>query len=85
MNKHNKTDNNTIMSLPENFLLGLRMISNIAYPKKLTNEDGFDLFNADIMDDLNKYSPKIFKMMNKIKKAKGLIFIYSGFRMYNGL
>ena len=85
MNKHNQLKNNTIMSLSEKFLLGLRMISNIAYPKKLTNEDGFELFDAHIMDDLNNYSPKLYKMMNKIKKSKGLIFIYSGFRMYNGL
>jgi len=76
-----------ILDLPNNFLIGPRLISNVAYPNKGINEDGFDSFKGKTLDyDMLKiYSIKFYKIMKKIKSCKGTVFVYSSFKEYGGL
>lgn len=74
------------IDLPNNFYLGTRFVSNIVYPNQQINETGIDSFtNTKIINNLAKYSCKFDKIMHSIKRAKGKIFIYSGFKEYAGL
>ena len=54
-----KTDFKDILKLPNNFLIGPRIISNICYPYRLTGEKGYDKFNGK---NLEKYSCKFYKI-----------------------
>jgi len=72
--------------LPNNFYIGARYTSNIVYPNKKINDDGLEsLTDNKILNDLQKYSCKMDKMMTSIKRTKGKIFIYSGFKEHAGL
>ncbi len=81
------SNSNDIFKLPNNFLLGLRMISNIAFPNKKANENGYNMLTNQHMklDNLNKYSSKIYTLINKLINKSGLHFVYSNFRSYGGL
>ena len=76
-----------ILTLPNNFFIGSRIISNIAFPKKGINKDGYNLLDNDklLMSNLKKYSIKFYKILKKIKKSEGPVFIYSNFKEYGGL
>lgn len=77
-----------ILKLPNNFFIGSRMISNIAFPNKLILEEGFNAFKGKatkINEDLKKYSIKFYKILRNIKKCEGTVFVYSNFREYGGL
>ena len=76
-----------ILNLPNNFFIGTRIISNISFPKKEINENGYNKFIKDNLelDKLKMYSIKFYKILKKIKKSKGTIFIYSNFKEYGGL
>ena len=76
-----------ILDLPNNFLIGPRIISNVAFPNKGINEDGFDSFKGKALDyDMLKiYSIKFYKIMKKIKSCKGTVFVYSSFKEFGGL
>ena len=74
-----------ISELPDDFLLGLRMISNVAFPNKNIGAEGFSSFSGNNLKHLKKYSIKFYKIMNKIKHCYGPLFIYSGFREYGGI
>ena len=77
---------NDILKLPNNFFIGSRMISNIAYPNRLINEEGYNVFKGKaIREELEKYSTKFYKILHKIKTCKGLCFVYSNFREYGGI
>lgn len=77
---------NDILKLPNNFFIGSRMISNIAYPNRLINEEGYNVFRGKaIKEDLEKYSTKFYKILHKIKTCKGPCFVYSNFREYGGI
>jgi len=72
--------------LPNNFYIGARYTSNIVYPNKKINDDGLEsLTDNKILNELQKYSCKMDKMMISIKRTKGKIFIYSGFKEHAGL
>jgi len=72
--------------LPNNFFIGTRMISNIVFPNKKINITGFEsLTPENIRKNLEKYSTKFFRMMKKIKHAKGKIFIFSNFKEFGGI
>lgn len=76
----------TIDDLPHNFFLGSRIISNIVFPNKKINEEGFESFKGTkITDDLEKYSTKFNKIIKKIEKGQGKMFFYSGFKKYGGI
>ena len=75
-----------ILKLPNNFFIGSRMISNVAFPDRLIKEDGYKAFKGKALgDDLGKYSTKFVKILNNIKKSTGPCFVYSNFREYGGI
>ena len=76
-----------ILDLPNNFLIGPRIISNVAYPNKGIDQDGFESFKGKALDYnmLKLYSIKFYKIMKKIKSCKGTVFIYSNFLQYGGI
>jgi hypothetical protein len=88
-----KIDQNTgftegdILNMPQNFFIGSRFISNISFPNKGINKDGYDSFVGKYldMDNLKQYSIKFYKILKKIKKCEGTIFIYSNFKEYGGI
>lgn len=72
--------------LPNNFYLGTRFVSNIVYPNKKINELGYDSLTDDkIINNLAKYSCKFDRIMSSIKRSRGKVFVYSGFKEYAGL
>jgi hypothetical protein len=54
-----------ILDLPNNFLIGPRIISNVAFPNKGINEEGYDSFKGKALDYemLKIYSIKFYKIM----------------------
>jgi hypothetical protein len=80
-------ENVDILDLPQNFFLGPRMISNIAFPNKSIGESGLSCLVGDVLelDNIKKYSIKFFKIYNKINKATGPTFVYSNFKEIAGI
>ena len=76
-----------ILDLPNNFLLGPRLISNVAYPNKGIGAKGFTSFKGASLktSNIKNFSKKFYKIYNKIKKSTGPIFIYSNFKDYGGI
>jgi len=76
-----------ILTLPNNFFIGSRIISNIAFPQKGINKKGYNLLDNDklLMSNLKKFSIKFYKILKQIKKSEGPVFIYSNFKEYGGL
>jgi superfamily II DNA or RNA helicase len=76
-----------ILKLPSDFLLGPRMISNLAFPNKSIGHVGFSSFKNNILQlsNVEKYSIKFSKILKKIKKSEGPIFVYSNFKDIGGL
>ena len=76
-----------ILNLPKNFFLGSRMMSNVAYPNKSANHEGFLSFKGDNLKFLNleNYSTKFIKIIKKINKSEGPVFVYSNFKEYGGI
>ena len=82
-----KPDFKDILKLPNNFFIGSRIISNVAYPNKGINEKGFDSWDGSKLklENLERYSVKFYKIINKIRQIKGPSFVYSNFKEYGGL
>jgi len=75
-----------VTDLSNNFYIGTRFVSNIVFPNQKINEHGYEsLSDKKIKDHLAKYSCKIDKMMTSVRRARGKIFIYSGFKEYAGI
>lgn len=75
-----------IIKLPNNFFIGTRMVSNIAFPNNDINIDGLEsLTKHKIMNNLEKYSIKFYKILKKIERCHGKVFVYSTFRSFGGL
>jgi hypothetical protein len=76
----------SVKNLPNNFFIGTRVISNVVFPNRKINDDGFKSFKDKvIIDNLEMYSTKFHKIITKIKKSKGKVFVYSGFKEYGGI
>lgn len=72
--------------LTNDFYIGSRMVSNIVFPNKKINDNGFKMLTDDvILKHLNKYSCKFAKIMERIEQTSGKIFVYSNFKEYGGL
>jgi superfamily II DNA or RNA helicase len=80
----NKLD---LLKLPNNFFIGSRIISNIAFPNKLVNQLGLNALTPRLMnlDNLKTYSTKFYYIMKKILKTSGTVFLYSNFKEYGGI
>lgn len=76
-----------ILKLPNNFLIGPRIISNVAFPNRQTGKDGLESFSGSAIDkdNLAKYSIKFCKIMGKLSKVDGTAFVYSNFKEYGGI
>lgn len=74
-----------ILDLPNNFFLGTRYISNIAFPNKHTGEKGYDSLDKKSIKLLQNYSIKFYKIIKKIQNCSGTVFVYSNFKEYGGL
>jgi superfamily II DNA or RNA helicase len=75
-----------VKNLPNYFFIGTRYVSNIVFPNKKINEEGFVSFKPKaIRNNLEMYSCKFAKIMKKVSKVKGKVFIYSGFKNYGGI
>ena len=71
------------ITFPTNFLIGSRIVSNIAYPNGLSDVEGYEsLIN---FNEMKQYSCKFVEIFKNINKATGPIFIYSNFLNYGGL
>jgi hypothetical protein len=73
--------------MPQNFFLGPRMISNIAFPNKNIGENGFSSFVDDTLQlqNVKNYSIKFYKILKKINQCEGNVFVYSNFKDLGGL
>ena len=76
-----------ILNLPNNFLIGPRVVSNIAFPNKCTGIDGMKCFRGDFLElqNLKKYSIKFYHILRKLKQSEGPCFVYSNFKTYGGV
>lgn len=76
----------SVKNLPNHFFIGTRVVSNIVFPNRKIGDDGFNSFKGKaITENLHIYSAKFDKIIKKINKTKGKIFVYSGFKEYGGL
>ncbi len=78
---------NDIAHLSSTFFLGLRIVSNIAFPNKNTGKIGLDSLTNNYMEmnNLKNYSIKFYEILKNLKKCERTAFIYSGFKTYGGL
>jgi len=76
-----------IIDLPNNFFIGTRIISNIAFPNKNINEKGYNSFCGKSLetDNLINYSIKFYKILKKIQNSPGPVFVYSNFLEFGGI
>ncbi len=76
-----------LIDMPNNFLLGARLISNFAYPNKGIREDGYKSLTKQHLklENLENYSIKFHKIIKKINACRGLVYVYSNFVEYCGL
>jgi len=76
-----------ILKLPNSFMLGGRIISNIAYPNRKFNEKGFDSFDGKYLqlENLKKFSIKFYKILKKVERCNAPVFFYSGFKEHGGI
>jgi len=78
--------NGDIVKLPNNFFIGTRMVSNIAFPNNDIGIDGLESLTINMVrKHLDKYSVKFYKIVKKIERCHGKVFVYSTFRGYGGL
>ena len=76
-----------ILKMSNNFFIGSRTLSNIAFPNKGTGENGFVSLKGEMMEmeNLEEYSIKFAKILKKVKRCMGTVFIYSSFKEYGGI
>lgn len=73
--------------ISNSFFIGTRLISNIVFPNGKLNDEGFDSMGKNDFDakHLEKYSPKFLKILRKINRCNGTVFVYSSFKKYGGI
>ncbi len=76
-----------ILKLPTDFMLGPRILSNIAFPNKSIGEKGFASLTGSTLSPKNiiKYSKKFYKILSKINRSDGPTFVYSNFKDIGGI
>jgi superfamily II DNA or RNA helicase len=76
-----------ILKMPNNFFIGPRILSNIAFPNKSIGIVGFSSFKDENlqMQNVKEFSIKFYKIFKKIKKSEGPVFVYSNFKEIGGL
>ena len=72
-------------TLPNNFYIGTRFVSNIVFPNMKTDYRGCDSFiGSALTTKLEKYSTKFYHITKSLKKS-GKAFVYSSFKELAGL
>jgi superfamily II DNA or RNA helicase len=73
--------------ISNSFFIGTRMVSNFMYPNKQIGLEGFDsLTDGDFTKEkLAIYSPKFLKILRRIKRCQGTVFVYSNFKEFGGI
>ncbi len=76
-----------ILKLPSNFLLGGRILSNVAYPNRKIGEKGQESFEGSYLSlkNLSKYSIKFYKILKRIERCPAPVFVYSNFKENGGI
>lgn len=76
-----------ILELPNNFFIGTRIISNIAFPNRDIDLDGFESLKGRHLEleNLYTYSTKFYTIITKINYANGPVIVYSNFKEYGGI
>jgi len=76
-----------ILKLSNSFMLGGRIISNVAYPNRKIDEKGLASFTGNYLswNNLSKYSIKFYKILKKIERCNAPIFVYSNFKEHGGI
>ena len=66
-------------NISNNFFIGTRMISNIVYPNEKVGLKGYNsLTDEDLtIAKIREYSPKFLKILRKIKRCNGTVFVLS--------
>ena len=79
--------NMNISNISENFFIGPRLASNIVFPNKLHGNEGFQSLKGTKLsiNNIKQYSIKFYKIIKKINKSTGTIFIYSNFKEEGGI
>lgn len=75
------------IDISNSFFIGTRMVSNIVFPNGKIGEDGYDsLLDRHLSTaNIGEYSPKFLKILRKIKRCDGTVFVYSNFKEYGGI
>ena len=73
--------------ISNSFFIGTRTISNFVFPNGKTGKLGYDSLkeNDFTVAKMKEYSPKFLKILRKIKKCDGTVFVYSNFKEYGGI
>jgi hypothetical protein len=85
--KNESLENTDIMSIPKNFFLGPRMMSNVVFPNKQIGEKGANSFKGEHLQLQNicTYSIKFYKILTRLNKSDGPCFVYSNFKNFGGI
>lgn len=70
----------------DTFRVFSRQFSNFVFPERLAKERNPDDLTSNDLKDLDKYSPKMKKILENIKKSpKGPVLVYSNFKSIEGI
>lgn len=76
----------SVRDLPNSFFIGTRYVSNIVYPNRKIGEEGFKSLTAkQVTENLDLFSVKFSKIMSKISRSRGKVFVYSAFKEHGGI
>lgn len=80
-------DPSFVSGLPNNFLLGERLIANIAFPNNRNGGAGLSsLTNSKILSDLSTYSCKFAAILRRVRRlGQGKVFVFTCFRNEYGV
>lgn len=85
--KNMKVQDYLNIDISNSFFIGTRIVSNIYFPNQKFGEDGYNsLTDSDLsINNMKELSPKFVKILRKIKKCDGTVFVYSNFKEYGGI
>ena len=74
-------------NISNSFFIGTRMISNIVFPNGKIGDAGFKSMKEEDfeMRNIRQFSPKFSKIIRKINKCEGTVFVYSNFKEFGGV
>lgn len=84
---YNRIKTKATDDVSNSFYIGTRLASNFVTSNDKQNLEGFTkMKDSDFnMDNLQTYSPKFRKILKKILKCDGTVFVYSNFKEFGGI